>query len=83
MAERLKYRNGDFITLQAIGCDGCSPSMINKVLCHESGCPERWRDMERDCFQCGEEFMPGDRTDSICADCMEQESIWHDIENDV
>ena len=41
--ERKAYRNGDPIELSC-GCNGCSPSMINGVLCHEQGCPDAWRD---------------------------------------
>jgi hypothetical protein len=41
---RTHYRNGDEIGLQYCGCDGCSPCMVDGVLCHEHGCPDAWRD---------------------------------------
>lgn len=43
---RTHYLNGDEIGLQHTGCDGCSPSMIQGVLCHETGCPYAWKDDE-------------------------------------
>jgi hypothetical protein len=68
---RTNYRNGDEISLSC-GCDGCSPSMINGVLCHESGCPDAWKDRPVSCFECGCQFY---RTESIhqrnCSDCSE------------
>lgn len=42
--KRSEYRNGDPISLEFTGCNGCSPSAINGVLCHEHGCPDAWRD---------------------------------------
>jgi hypothetical protein len=44
MPKREYYNNGDAIALTNTGCDGCTPSVINGVLCHEAGCPEAWRD---------------------------------------
>ena len=66
---RTHYRNGDEITLH--GCDGCSPSMINGVLCHETGCPEAWRDHTVSCFECGCEFRPSERYQRVCDDCSD------------
>ena len=67
--KRTSYANGDTITL-ACGCDGCNPARINGVLCHESGCPEAWRDATRECFECGCDFSPVGRYDRICPDCL-------------
>lgn len=67
---RSHYRNGEEITL-ACGCDGCSPSMIQGVLCHERGCPDAWRDYRVGCFECGFSFYPESRDHRICQDCME------------
>ena len=67
---RTNYRNGDEIGL-ACGCDGCSPSMINGMLCHERGCPEAWRDRQVACFECGCDFYPESRDHRICPDCLE------------
>lgn len=67
---RTHYRNGDEISLHC-GCDGCSPSMINGVLCHETGCPEAWRDIPKACFVCGCDFLREGRFDTICPDCSD------------
>lgn len=42
--KRTRYRNGDPIRLQHCGCDGCNVGTVNGKLCHETGCPEAWRD---------------------------------------
>jgi hypothetical protein len=63
------YRNGDEISLRECGCDGCSPAVINGVLCHEAGCPESWRDYTKECCECGCEFYADVRWQSICDDC--------------
>lgn len=69
--KRLEYANGDRIGMVANGCDGCNPSVINGTLCHESGCPDSWRDYTRDCLECGNEFYPNSRCHSrVCDDCM-------------
>ena len=67
---RIQYNNGDDISLQACGCNGCSPSMINGILCHETGCPDAWRDYNRECKDCGQEFMPEYAEQEFCTeDC--------------
>jgi hypothetical protein len=67
---RTEYANGDGITLTGCGCDGCSPSRINGVFCHEQGCPDAWRDYPRECAWCGCDFLPEDRHQSLCGpDC--------------
>lgn len=68
---RTNYRNGDEISL-ACGCDGCSPSMVNGVLCHESGCPDAWRDRGVACFECGCDFFPSERGLRTCPDCCQE-----------
>jgi len=65
---RTHYRNGDEITLQENGCDGCSPMMINGVLCHEQGCPEAWRDCVKECLWCRREFRPEGEGQEFCDD---------------
>jgi len=45
---RETYRNGDPIQLKYNGCDGCSPVTVNQTLCHESGCPDAWRDKTKE-----------------------------------
>jgi hypothetical protein len=63
---RANYNNGDDIGLSANGCDGCNPSSINGVLCHEHGCPDAWRDAKVECKWCGEMFAPESRGDVFC-----------------
>lgn len=67
---RTQYRNGDTLTLVHTGCDGCTPTMINGVFCHETGCPESWRDYARDCFNCGYGFTPKERGQCLCVECI-------------
>lgn len=66
---RKRYLNGDEVGLTTVGCDGCSPSMINGVLCHETGCPDAWRDTTKECQMCGDDFRPKSRHQSICGVC--------------
>jgi len=65
---RTHYRNGDCISLKC-GCNGCNPSMINGVLCHEQGCPYAWKDKQISCTECGADFYPKNRYDQKCKDC--------------
>ncbi|MFW6061590.1 MAG: hypothetical protein ACOC93_02160 [Planctomycetota bacterium] len=67
---RTHYCNGDETGLLG-GCDSCSPSRINGVLCHEQGCPDAWRDETRSCQECGTEFYPAQRHQQLCPDCKE------------
>ena len=39
-------------------CTQCQELMINGVRCHETGCPEAWRDEDRECKWCGSPFRP-------------------------
>ena len=71
MAKRTAYRNGDEIGLVHTGCDGCSPSRINGVFCHETGCTYAWKDLPKACFECGCDFYPAGRHQRICEDCGE------------
>jgi len=70
---RTKYRNGDSIDLLC-GCNSCNPSRINGVLCHEAGCPDAWRDQQRECPDCGRKFYrkvmdPRSVFDKLCHVC--------------
>lgn len=64
------YRNGDAVGLVETGCDGCSPSMINGLLCHEQGCREAWRDTPTVCSECGCYFFSAERYQATCPDCV-------------
>lgn len=78
---RGNYRNGDEIDLIHNGCDGCSPCMVNGVLCHEQGCFDSWRDRQVDCFQCGFPFYPTERYQNHCFDCLNPEEDDFDPES--
>jgi len=39
-------------------CHSCELLAINGVGCHESGCPDAWKDQVRSCKWCGQEFKP-------------------------
>ena len=68
---RTHYLNGDDVGLTACGCDGCSPSRINGLFCHEEGCPEAWRDRAISCFVCGCAFFPAEQDQQVCQDCRD------------
>lgn len=51
-----------------MNCQSCDAIYINGVLCHESGCPDAWRDEVRECVECGCEFTPEDKDQSCCSD---------------
>lgn len=70
---RTRYRNGNAIALKHHGCDGCSPARINGVFCHETGCPDAWRDHPVPCFECGCDFLREDRFQTVCQDCSNPE----------
>lgn len=51
-------------------CNSCVIIRINGVVCHETGCPDAWRDSLRECKECGTEFVPGERHQTFCdEDC--------------
>jgi len=39
-------------------CPSCEVLYINGVRCHETGCPDAWKDEVRECKWCGTEFKP-------------------------
>jgi hypothetical protein len=53
-------------------CYQCEAIMIQGVYCHETGCPDTWRDQPRDCFECGCEFTPDTQHQTNCIDCQLQ-----------
>ena len=56
-------------------CDSCEVLYINGVKCHEQGCPDAWKDYERECTECGGKFKPDDKDQLTCDDCYEEENI--------
>lgn len=64
LAEHLSKVHGDN------RCHACEVLMINGVRCHETGCPEAWREIPIPCFVCGYDFIREDsRYRKICPDC--------------
>ena len=47
----------------------CDAVTINGVYCHETGCPEKWRDYTEECDECGCDFKPEERYQGLCPDC--------------
>jgi hypothetical protein len=43
--------------------------MINGVLCHESGCPDAWKDYPKECRCCGRKFYSPHRDAMFCGGC--------------
>lgn len=62
---RTRYKNGDEIHL-ACGCNDCSPSRINGVICHEAGCPSAWKDSAWECIECNARFYSPNRHQRTC-----------------
>jgi hypothetical protein len=55
-----------------VRCDQCQLVRINGMVCHEIGCPIAWKDDVRECRECGCEFGPEFRRQTVCNDCAEQ-----------
>ena len=47
-------------------CDSCEVLYINGVKCHEHGCPEAWKDYNREYKWCGSEFSPDTVNQVFC-----------------
>jgi len=53
-------------------CNSCEALMINGIYCHETGCPEAWKDYQRECKWCGQDFKPEEEHQDCCSiDCSE------------
>ena len=58
--------------METITCDQCNLLMINGVLCHETGCPDSWRFIKKECKWCGSEFEPEHADEGFCScECIE------------
>ncbi len=51
-------------------CNQCQAVTINGIPCHETGCPEAWRDESIECFECGCDFERTERHQTVCLDCL-------------
>ena len=47
-------------------CPQCEALMINGVYCHETGCPDKWRNTVAECKWCGTEFVPVEAHQFFC-----------------
>ena len=57
---------------RAVTCDSCEVLVINNVICHETGCPDAWKDETRECKWCERRFRPEERNQEFCgSDCAE------------
>ena len=53
-------------------CDSCEALMINGVYCHETGCPDAWKDYDVECSWCGTNFEPEYKNQQHCSEqCYE------------
>lgn len=53
-------------------CKACDVLYINGVKCHETGCPEAWKDYDAECAWCGAKFTPEEKGQDCCSeDCAE------------
>ncbi len=58
--------------LRKITCDQCQMLSINGIPCHETGCPNAWKGVNRECKHCGCPFIPSERHQKVCSDeCAE------------
>jgi len=53
-------------------CDSCQMVTIQGLPCHETGCPDAWRDEWRDCYNCGCEFRPATKHQKCCDEECQQ-----------
>ena len=57
-----------------MACDQCEALSINGVACHETGCPNSWKDPATGepytvkCKFCGCDFTPEDKDQYLCSD---------------
>lgn len=61
-------------------CDSCEVAMINGIRCHETGCPNAWKEMIRECRYCHEEFRPTFSSDVACLECKLEELEYDGME---
>lgn len=47
-------------------CNSCEQLNINGVNCHETGCPDAWKDQHIKCKWCGLIFLPEEKSQQFC-----------------
>lgn len=50
---------------ESVKCESCNASMINGIFCHETGCPDAWKNHKYSCKNCGCDFTPESKDDSF------------------
>ena len=76
-------------------CDQCQVVTINGVACHETGCPNWWKDpitgeaLPWVCFECDANFIPEGmpHRHDLCPECLnpdffEGENLFEEVENE-
>jgi hypothetical protein len=53
-----------------MNCNQCEFLFVNGLGCHETGCPDAWKSRSKSCFECGCNFSPETRFESVCFDCL-------------
>ena len=51
---------------KAVKCESCDVLVINNIICHETGCPDAWKDETRACKWCGRRFKPAEKNQEFC-----------------
>jgi hypothetical protein len=59
---------------ESIKCESCDSITIQGVFCHEKGCPDAWKNHPVKCFECGFDFIPEEKGDRTCPDCIANDS---------
>ncbi len=61
-------------------CNSCEALMINGIYCHETGCPDAWRDSKAKCFECGCSFKPESQQQDTCEGCYRDMYCLEDLD---
>ena len=64
-------------------CPQCQIAYINGIRCHETGCPEAWKDYDRECDHCGCDFRPEERYQRFCSPCCACSAFGHECECEI
>jgi hypothetical protein len=48
-------------------CESCEALNINGIKCHETGCPDAWKDKYIECKECGTLFQPEEKYQVCCS----------------
>lgn len=66
-------------------CDQCQAVMINRVACHETGCPDSWKHpktgepLVRKCLLCYGDFTPEEKSCAFCSRACEDDYYGSDV----